>query len=129
MKRRIQLAAILLIGLLVVQPALAALPCIQGAPAACVPGCPMTMSGMGSDCHMTGQTATGNCPQSCCSRSLPQAFAFVATPKELNLSALASPVAVSFVEAAADLRFTVRLPIDARAASPPAYLLNQVFRI
>jgi hypothetical protein len=128
MKRRIQFAAILLTGLLAVQPALAALPCVQGTPATCVPGCPM-MSSMGADCHMSGMTAAGNCPQNCCSQSLPQAFAFVATPIELHLSAIASPVALPFALPAAELRFTVRSPIDARAASPPPYLLNHVFRI
>jgi hypothetical protein len=129
MKRRIQFAAILLVGLLAVQPALAALPCVQGTPAACVPGCPMIMSTMGPDCHMNGMTAAGSCSQSCCPESLPQVFAFVATPKELNVSALASPVALAFALPAAELRFTVQLPIDALTASPPPYLLNRVFRI
>jgi hypothetical protein len=128
MKRRIQFAAVLLIGLLAVQPALAALPCVQGTPAACVSGCPM-MSSMGTDCHMNGMTAAGNCPKSCCSRSLPQAFAFVATPIEHHLSALTAPSALVFASSAAEVRVTVRLPIDVRAASPPTYLLNQVFRI
>jgi hypothetical protein len=129
MKRRIQFAAILLVGLLAVQPALTALPCVQGTPAACVPGCPMTMSGMGSDCHMTDQTAVGGCPQNCCSQSLPKTFVPLAAPKEFHLSAIASQAALSFALPAAELRFTVQLPIDARAASPPPYLLNQVFRI
>jgi len=129
MKRRIQLAALLVIGLLVVLPAMAALPCVHGTPAACVPGCPMTMSNMGPDCQMTGQTAIGGCPQNCCSQSLPQAFAPLAAPKKLHLSAIASPVAHSFALPSNELRFTVQLPIGARAASLPPYLLNQVFRI
>jgi hypothetical protein len=89
----------------------------------------MTMNSMGSDCHMAGKTTTGNCPQNCCSQSLPQAFAFVTTPIEHHLSALTAPSALPFAIAAAEFHFSVRLPIDRRATSPPAYLLNQVFRI
>jgi hypothetical protein len=129
MKRRIQFAAVLVIGLLAVQPALAVLPCVQGAPVACLPGCPMTMSGMGSDCQMTGKTSTGNCPQNCCSQALPRVLAPLAAPKQLHFSVLASPSALSFALPAAELSLAVPAPIDARAASPPQYLLNQVFRI
>ena len=89
----------------------------------------MTMSSMGSDCHMTGHSAVGGCPQNCCSESLPQVFVPLAAPKELHLSSIASPVALAFALPATELRPIVQLPFDARAASPPPYLLNQVFRI
>jgi hypothetical protein len=129
MKRRIQFAAFLVIALLAVQPALAVLPCVQGAPVACTPGCPMAMSGMGPDCQMTGNTATGNCPQNCCSQALPRVLAPLEAPKQLHLSMLVSPSALSFAVPAAELSLAVPAPIDARAASPPPYLLNRVFRI
>jgi hypothetical protein len=125
MKRFIQFAAVVLMGLMAVQPAMAVLPCVEGEHAACVPGCPMTANGMSGDCHTNSMAATGNCRP----ESLPQVFAWIGTPKELHLSALASPVAAAFAIPAAELRFAVRLAIDARAASPPRYLLNQVFRI
>jgi hypothetical protein len=129
MKRRIQFVALLVAGLLAVQPALAALPCIQGTPVACVAGCPMNAAGMGPDCHMAGKTAAGNCPQSCCSQALPRVLAPLAAPKQLHPSTLVSPSALSFAVSGIEPSLAVLKPISVWAASPSHYLLNRAFRI
>jgi hypothetical protein len=89
----------------------------------------MMMSTMASGCAMNGQTAVGGCAQNCCSRSLPQAFVPFQAARELHPSAIASHSALSFLAPPAEHGLTVGLAVDARAASPPPYLRNQVFRI
>ena len=129
MKRFVQLVAILAVAFLAAQPALAGLACAPAQSAACIPGCPMAMSTMGPDCQMTGNTATGDCPQNCCSLSLSQTLAPLAAPKKLHISAFASALAPSFAILAPGPSLSVHAPISARAFPPPRYLLNHAFRI
>lgn len=129
MKRLVQFVAVLAIGLLVVQPALAGLPCVAGANTECAPGCPMAMNGMRPGCPMASQMASGDCPQNCRGHALPQATAPVAAPEKLKLAVSAAPSMLLGSVFMAEPELNLRTPIEARIASPPRYILNRAFRI
>lgn len=123
MKRLAQFAAFLVIALLAMQPALAATPCLSGAAAPCQPGCPMSMSSMGADCPMAAAVCLG----SCCTVATPQAVANLAPPEPLAIPAGVALVNPLALQAPASLSRAACCA--APFASPPLYLLNQVFRI
>lgn len=129
MKRLIQIVAVVLIGLLTVAPALASLPCTTGMPATCAAGCPMAASGMGAGCPMDRQMATGDCPRNCCAHATAQAVVAPATPKKLKVAIAVAPLEIAAKAVTLGLACEENARADARAASPPPYLLNRVFRI
>ena len=89
----------------------------------------MAMSGMGADCPMANQMATGNCLHDCCARIQPQAIVLPAVVTKLHFSLLASHFAVSAEFVAAGTDIAPQPPVTAETDPPPLYLLNQVFRI
>jgi hypothetical protein len=130
MKRLIQIVAIFTIGFLVVQPALASLPCSFGTPVTCVSGCPMAMSGMSPDCPMTGMSSVNatDCPQNCCSKVFALAMAPPAVTQRLRLIAVTAIPASPMTAFEPDM-FRAQRPLESRTASPPRYILLKVFRI
>jgi hypothetical protein len=133
MKQLIQFVSVSVIALLAVQPAHAGVPCVLGAPVACVPGCPMVMSGMAPDCPMNGpatsQMTAADCPQNCCAHALPPAVIPLAASGKLKPAA---PALFHLLQAALPVSgsaLALGAPTDAQFASPPRYILNQVFRI
>ncbi len=129
MRKLIQFVAILAVGLIAVQPALAGLACVPGMHMACAPGCPMAMGGMGANCPMAGQMAAIDCSQDCCAQTHPQAIVLPALVTKLQFALLASPSAASAATFPAGTDFASRSPVTDEASSPPLYLLNQVLRI
>jgi hypothetical protein len=129
MKRFVQLAAILVIGLLAFQPALAGLHCLLGARASCVPDCPMASNSMGPNCPMSQQMAASDCPRNCCSQSLPQAFTLSAAPEKSHPGALVSLQAVAFATPAMMVSPAIQVAGIDQSLPPPIYLLNRVLRI
>jgi hypothetical protein len=129
-RRLTQFVAILVVVCFAaVQPAMGGLSCAARMHAACAPGCPMTMSGMGADCPMASQMAANSCAQNCCAQAQPQAVVLPAAVKELHLAVLASPAAFSAETCASGPDFARRAAVAAESDTPPLYLLNQVFRI
>jgi hypothetical protein len=105
------------------------MPCALAQPAACLPDCPMAMSGMSADCPMAGQMATSDCPANCCVHASWQALAPVlASDKVRQTTAVAMDTVPAVSSLAGKTRVTSR-PIEGRVESPPRYILNQVFRI
>jgi len=129
MKRLIQFVAVAVIGLMSAAPALTGLSCATGVRASCTAICPMAMSGMSADCPMTGQTATGDCPQNCCASGIFQALVSAAAPEKLRLAAGVSPSVATAEISVPGQTLAIHAPDEARAVSPPPYLLNRVFRI
>ncbi len=126
MKRIFQFAAVAVVLLLAVQPALAGVACASSGMSRAA--CPMGMSEMGADCPMA-YGLLADCSQDCCNHSAPKAMLLPATPAKPNL--LLAPIAVS---PAAELDHALAalpgwLPAMAATSSPPPYLLNCVFRI
>lgn len=124
-----KIVSVVVVGLLAVAPVLAGLPCAASVHPACAAEGPMAMSGMGADCPMAGQMAAGGCPQDCCASAIAQAVTLVAAPERLRLVAAASPPVVAAEVAVHGRAPTVFAETEARASSPPPYLLNRVFRI
>jgi hypothetical protein len=129
MKHLLKIAVVLIVGLLVAQPVLSSLSCAAGSAAACVPGCPMAMSSMAPDCSVKGMSAAEGCPQSCCTQNtLTAVLPKAATDKSritisIPVAAFASSVASTGIEKPA------AVSLEARADTPPRYILNRVFRI
>jgi len=123
MKRLLQPIALLLIGLVAMQPGLAGLLC--AAPAA---PCPMAISDIGPSCgglvHAESRGAT-----TAKVHGVPRSIASAALPATRKVLALAAPDAS--VETLPELP-AVKLAsaaAPAQAKSPPIYLRNRVFRI
>ena len=129
MKRLAQLAAILVIGLLAVQPAFSGQPCSFGATQPCVPGCPEAMNGMGPDCAMARGMAASACPLSCCVRSPLTALVAFESSQRLEIPVAAVPFALPLLGPVPGRVPSLYPPLVVRASSPPPYLLNRVFRI
>ena len=129
MKRLLQFAAIVVIGLMAAQPVLSSLTCVARMASSCAPGCPMGMSGMSPDCPMKDMSANQGCARNCCSNSavmatLPQvspvkAKVVVAVPMAILTSVAIAPAAASPVAGSSGVR----------SSSPPRYIANRVFRI
>ena len=129
MRRRVQFVAVLVIALLALQPILAGVPCAFGMSETCAAGCPMAMNGMGPDCPMTGRMTTADCPSDCCTHTLPQAAMFPATPGRVKLAVPAHSAVLPEIVFTPGQAPAPQAQIEARIASPPRYILNQVFRI
>jgi hypothetical protein len=129
MKHLLKTAVLLIIGLLAAQPVLSSLSCAAGLAAACVPGCPMAMSNMAPDCPMTGMSAAEGCPQNCCTQSTLNAVLPQTAPDKFKVSIHIPIATFASVSAAAGLEKRSAVSLDARADTPPRYILNRVFRI
>ncbi|HTA78728.1 MAG TPA: hypothetical protein VK720_04240 [Terracidiphilus sp.] len=123
MKKLLQLFAVIVIGLLAIQPALAALTCPTAS------RCTMGMSGMGPNCPMTPALAAAGCVSGCCAQTLPptnQSWGTIAKPK----ATAANGVLVVAVVLSDAPSATERSHSDpAVLNSPPRYILHRVFRI
>lgn len=130
MKKAAQFVAVLVVLLLVAQPANAGLNCTAKL-LPCMPGCPMhqSMSDMGPDCPMSMQMAAHDCSPSCCPDITLRNTAAMATPTKLRFTLAALAVASSAEASPAVETAAISSPNLIRFASSPPYLLNQVFRI
>jgi hypothetical protein len=129
MKHLLKTAVLLVVGLLAAQPVLSSLDCAAGMAAACVPGCPMAMSSMSSDCPMKGMSAAEGCPQSCCTQNSLNAVLPQAAPDKSKATIHISAATLASVYAAAGLEKPTAVSLEGRADTPPRYILNRVFRI
>lgn len=129
MKRLAYFVCLLVIALPALQLAVFGLPCVFGPTAACVPGCPMQMSGMSPDCPMAVRTLHANCERNCCSHPRLQTIGPLAASDKLRLVALAPSTIEPAQASVPDPIFLAQTGIEIRSASPPIYILNQVFRI
>lgn len=129
MKHLLKTAVLVVIGLLAAQPVLSSLSCAAGMAAACVPGCPMAMSGMTPDCPMKGMSAAEGCPQSCCTQNTFNAVLPKAARNKSIVSIHVPAATLASVYAAAGLEKPAVASLEARADTPPRYILNRVFRI
>lgn len=126
MKRGFQFAAVAVVLLLAVQPALAGVACATSGMARAT--CPMGMSEMGADCPMA-HGLTAGCTQDCCNDTAPKPVLLPAVPVKprlLGASIAISPVVELDIAVAAQPDW---LPSLATASPPPRYLLHCVFRI
>jgi hypothetical protein len=119
----------LAIAFFAAQPVLAAIACAPAQPAAGVPECPMAMDGMGADCPMAGLASANECSPNCCTRVFPQALAPFVTSEKLRLALSIAFIALPVAPATAKASAASFTRIETRSASPPLYILNQVFRI
>jgi hypothetical protein len=129
MKHLLKTAVLLVVGLLVAQPVLSSLSCAAGMAAACVPGCPMAMSGMAPDCPMKGMSAAEGCPQGCCTQKTVNAVLPKSARNKSKVSVHVPVATLASVYAAAGLERPAAVSHEARANTPPRYILNRVFRI
>ena len=91
----------------------------------------MAMSDMGPDCPMAGTNnlASTDCPQNCCTQAFAQALTPLAAPDKLRLAALTSFAAIPPATFQPKSSIAAEAPVESNTASPPRYLLIQVFRI
>jgi hypothetical protein len=91
----------------------------------------MAMGSMGPDCPMTGMNTVGasDCHQNCCTRLFAQVLTPLAAPEKLRLIALTSFAVLPAAAFEPKPGFSALAPIEAQIASPPRYILIQVFRI
>ncbi|HUB51477.1 MAG TPA: hypothetical protein VL986_04990 [Terracidiphilus sp.] len=129
MKRLLQIAAVLVIGLMAAQPVLSSLDCAARMASSCAPGCPMAMSVMAPDCAMTGMSATQDCTQNCCSRNSVEAMLLqVSTGKARTASSIPAAILATTTSAPV-VAIPAEAALDVRSSSPPRYIVNRVFRI
>jgi hypothetical protein len=129
MKKALKLVSVLVIGLMAGLPGLEGLVC---APAYCMQdtACPMGMPGMSADCSMPGQMAMIDCCQSGCRHASPSTALQSARPIELKVWNVETGVAsVLAVPASTNLVAALLPRAIISAASPPRFILFQVFRI
>ena len=88
MKRGFQFAAVAVVLLLAVQPAMAGVACATSGMARAA--CPMGMSEMGADCPMAHGLVT-DCSQDCCNHSAPKAMVLPAAPAKPMATAAWGP--------------------------------------
>jgi hypothetical protein len=123
MKRLPQLLAVIVIGLLALQPAWAALTCNTASL------CAMGASDMGSSCPMAPSLASSECASDCCAHILlPTSQIWAATDKSKALDAdrdLVSDIS-SMTAAAASGTLSLHPTV---LSSPPRHILHRVFRI
>jgi len=123
MKKRLQIAAVMLAGLLAAQPSIAALACQANA------GCSMGMSEMGPNCPMTRSQAADACTPGCCDHAaaaLSREWATLAKPEALAQNAVLSCAR----ESGPPMMFSGSVgSCSLAASSPPRYILYRVFRI
>ncbi len=144
MKKLFQIASLVVVTLLAVQPALAGLPCAAGITSAtgCAPDCgmamgsaqmsqmaPMASAQMSPDCGMTRQVSSSGCAQNCCGDRLAPA---AAQPESGAKSTPAGtpqfiPVPQTLAIASSNLAAAPRSSFH--SAPPPPYILFHVFRI
>jgi hypothetical protein len=129
MKHLFKNVVLLVISLLAAQPVLSSLNCVAGMVSACAPGCPMAMSNMAPDCPMTGLSAAKGCQQNCCTQNAINAVLPRTAPEKSKASIHVQVALIASVYAASGLEKQAAASLDARADSPPQYILNRVFRI
>jgi hypothetical protein len=129
MKHLPKTAVLLVVGLLAAQPVLSSLGCAAGMAAACVPGCPMAMSSMAPDCPMKGMSAAEGCPQSCCTQDTVNAVLPKASTDKSKVTIHIPVATFASAYAVAGLEKPAAVSLEARADTPPRYILNRVFRI
>jgi hypothetical protein len=130
-KKILQLAVLVTIALLAMQPAFAGQVCAQGMPVTggCVPGCTMAMSQMGADCPMSLQVTSTDCEQNCCSAGLPLGVAQSATGVNLKAGRTVYFAAVLQPIADAGAVCAATPPSNLDSTAPARYILFHVFRI
>jgi hypothetical protein len=124
MKRIFQYAAVAVMGMVALQPALAGVLCT--APAG---PCPMAITDTGPSCGMPSQPEGNGSGASAQVRVTTRSSASVALPatrKDIALAAAETPGEILPLPSAAPF---VGVPAPGRANSPPIYLLDRVFRI
>jgi hypothetical protein len=131
MKKLLQIVVIVVVALLMAQPAIAGLSCDMGRPVSgpCAPDCGEAMSQMGMDCQKPMQVASTGCEQNCCMEGIPQGvFRLTADRKHkagnTEILALVPRISADDVMAFAAPPFNLTV-----ASGPPRYVLLQVFRI
>ncbi len=129
MKHLLKTAVLLVIGLLTAQPVLSSLSCAAGLAVACAPSCPMAMSNMAPDCPMAGMTASEGCPQNCCTQNSLNALLPQTAPDKSKITMHIPVATLASVYSAAGLEKPAAISLEARADTPPHYILNRVFRI
>jgi len=129
MKKLVQLAALLMVGLLVLAPAVAGLSCALGQRAICTADCPMATQGMNPGSSMGCQMAEGGCRGSCCSLKVPQAATVFAATERTRFTLSAGPNPIQLDAPQTEPAHVPELAIVHAAVSPRIYLLNRVFRI
>ncbi len=124
MNRLFKTVAVVILGIVAVQPALAGLLChVPASP------CPVAITDMGPSCGMVSQAASVRSPFTSSVRAIFRSSASVALPATQKAPTHAIPAA-SFeaIPEPHPALFTVgRGP--AEASSPPIYIRNRVFRI
>ncbi len=123
MRRLFQCVAVVVIGLVAAQPALAGLLC--AAPAAT---CPMAISDMGPSCGLASLPADAS-PRTGYVHPIARSMASVALPATQKAAAPATPNTPfeALPEPRPSLLTIGQAP--AAASSPPIYIRNRVFRI
>ena len=127
MNRFVQIAAILVIALLVGYPIAEGFACSLyiGLASRC---CSKHMSDLSPDCLMEQQTAVAGCVQNCCSHAHRQTAVVIADPAkpktELAKCLPAAALTAPSVEVASAVQW-----IQIAASSSPIYILNRVLRI
>jgi hypothetical protein len=131
MKKVFQLVGVALVAVLTAQPAIAGLTCRITVPSrmACTPAMDMTMAQMGMSCPMHRHGAGSGCLQECCRNGWPPAVvrsAGKAKPRMGDTRLLLADVYPALGRATG---FAIPPAEEIGAASPPRYILLQVFRI
>lgn len=127
MKKVLQFVAVVVIGLMALQPALGALPCMPAAHVPCMESCPMADATM--DCPMAHSTAMQGCPPECCRHSRSETLAPAAVLAKFGAPATGDAIWVSAVAVQTPAVVPSRASRQAPATSPPRYKLFRVFRI
>jgi len=122
MKRLFHPVAVLLVGLVAMQPALAGLLC--AAPAA---PCPMAITDMGPSCGLASQSSDGSSRLAVHPVSRTQASVALPATTKASAPATATTPFEALPEPRPSLSAAGRAP--AEASSPPIYIRNRVFRI
>jgi hypothetical protein len=137
MKRLLQFVAMVVVALLIAQPALAGVSCDVGASsvAGCTPGCGMASMGqmspssMGANCPMSPEISSDGCAQNCCLNGLAQVVAQPVAGAKSNLAKPLQFVPVAETLAVATPEFAVSPRTQFNSSAPPRYILFQVFRV
>lgn len=127
MKKFTHFAASVALAIFVLQQAVSGMACTPTHRAICAVDCPMA-AGMGADCVMASQMASSACPPNCCAHAVPQAMASLAALQKLHNVVLTAAVTLPVV-LPMDRAETLSTLVERPTASPPLYILNQVFRI
>ncbi len=126
MKRVSQFAAVIMVLLLGVQPALAGVACARIG--AMRTACPMCIGAMGADCPMAHAVAA-DCTTNCCNQTILKAVVLPAAPAKPRSAATNAWMSTAVDLQAAAVPRSGCLPPATASSSPPRYLLSRVFRI